>query len=184
MGKKEKPEVNFMSFTVNNLLSYIFPFAESEIYFDLKPSLVCRILSHKFHTGEIVFREGSWGWSDKRFTGSVNNEVFRLIGPFGNKEWVLVTQGTIRNHEGGTVIHLSFRLITIQLLGVLAMLVFYFFYGLYVLGFWPFWQILAAQVLFLYTVMMFVFHYQISRIKNWLKSWVNEGLDLPGNRPR
>jgi len=63
-------------------------------------------------------------------------------------------------------------------------LVFYFFYGLYVLGFWPFWQILAAQVLFLYTVMMFVFHYQISRIKNWLKSWVNEGLDLPGNRPR
>ena len=161
---------------LKNWVSYIFPVAESEMYFDLKPSLVSRSLSYKLQTGEIELREGFRGWSKKRFTGFFSNNVFELTGPFGHKEWTLITGGTIESRGEGTVIYLSFRLSTVQLVGVLAMLVFYFYVGYYYVGFAEFWQILAAQVLFLYTVMICVFHYQISRIKNWLKGWVSEGL--------
>jgi hypothetical protein len=163
-----------MSFTVNNLLSYIFPFAESEIYFDLKPSLVCRILSNKLSMGEIELREGFRGWSKKRFTGSFVNNVFELTGPFGHKEWTLITRGMIEGRGAGTVINLSFRLINVQLFSVFGLMIFYFYMGYYYVGFGEMWPILAAQVLFLYSVMIFVFHYQISRIKNWLKEWVYE----------
>ncbi len=164
--------IRIMNF--KNWVSYIFPVAESEIYFDLKPSLVSRSLSQKLKTGEIELQEGFRGWSKKRFTGGFSNNVFELTGPFGHKEWTLITRGTIESRGEGTVIYLSFRLITVQLVGVLGLLVFYFYFGYYYVGFGEFWQILAAQVLFLYTVMIFVFHYQISRLKNWLKEWVYE----------
>jgi hypothetical protein len=168
-------EHQFKIMNLKSWVSYIFPFAKSEIYFDLKPSLVCGCLTRKLQRGEIELREGFLGSSKKHFTGSFSNNVFELTGPSGNKEWPLITRGTIQSHGDGTVIYLSFNLITFKFVAALVMWVFYCFYRRYSSGgHWKMWETLAAEVLFFYMVMICFFHYQIPRIKNWLKEWVNE----------
>jgi hypothetical protein len=103
-----------------------------------------RIILQRRFSEEIVHTEGSGFFADKRqYKGIICDDKIKLHGPYGDRKWTLLTNGSIvATPNGGSILRLQMRpatwLIIVTLLTIAPVLIILSSNGGFPRGFWIF----------------------------------------------
>jgi len=170
-------------------LLLLFPYRLLTISSSLSPQEVMEKLSDRFIPQAVVGEDTFWTFStsyrghdlsdygnrsydygnrsyDRPSTRSQN--YFQIDGPFGNKKFSLNTEIRVLSTSQGS--HLRFKL-TFSTHAILSTILILGFYGIGTIVFmkFPFWQIILFQELFLYSIIMFNFCYEVEELLKLIK---------------
>lgn len=151
-------------------LLWLFPYREATLHLPLPPEAVRQRFAASVPTGLIGETPTLLGRVPYRYKIELDGYFLRATGPYGNRRWCLVTQGKIQDIPGGSVLRLTMRLSTLHSLIAFLVLGWYVGGSIFVIQMpLEMLPIILMQVLFLYAVIVCVFHYEADRTLEVLK---------------
>jgi hypothetical protein len=156
-------------------LLLLFPYKTITIPSSLsKPEVIAR-LSDRFIPEAVLGEDNFWN-PPARYEGHdlsnhgsvVEQYCFQIDGPFGNKRWTLSTEIRVSNTSEGSHLKLRFTLSVFNLFCTIFVLC---LYGIAAI-FWikiSFLQIIILQELFLYTMIILAFNYEVETLTKLIK---------------
>ena len=160
------------------LLQYfliLLPYKITTISSPRSKSEVIDRLSDYFIPEAVVGEDNFWNSASRYVGHDLSNQTsieapyhFQIDGPFGYKKWTLSTKIKIAPTDQGSILKLR---LTLSLFTLFCAIVGFGFYGIvsiFVMKF-PFWQIIILQELFLYSIVIFIFNYEVEALIKLLR---------------